>query len=39
MKGSRSGVQKLIKTEMPHLYDVGCINHMGDLTIKQEWRH
>ena len=19
---------------MPHLYDVGCINHMADLTIK-----
>ena len=23
-----------IKTEMPHLYDVGCINHMADVTIK-----
>ena len=34
MKGARSGVQKRIKTEMPHLYDVGCINHMADLTIK-----
>lgn len=34
MKGARSGVQKLIKTEMPHLYDVGCICHLADLTIK-----
>ena len=34
MKGARSGVQKRIKTEMPHLCDVGCINHMADLTIK-----
>ena len=34
MKGARSGVQKRIKNEMPHLYDVGCINHLADLTIK-----
>ena len=34
MRGARSGVQKLIKNEMPHLYDVGCINHLADLTIK-----
>lgn len=34
MKGCRSGVQKLIKGEIPHLYDVGCINHLADLTIK-----
>ena len=25
MKGARSGVQKLIKREVPTLYDVGCI--------------
>ena len=31
MKGARSGVQKLIKNEMPHLYDV---NHMANLTVK-----
>ena len=36
MKGARSGVQTRIKTEMPHLYDVGCINHMADdLTISR----
>lgn len=34
MKGSRSGVQKLIKNEIPSLYDVGCICHLADLTIK-----
>lgn len=34
MKGARSGVQKLFKNEMPHLYDVGCICHLADLTIK-----
>ncbi len=34
MKGCRSGVQKLIRNEIPHLYDVGCINHLADLTIK-----
>ena len=32
MKGCRSGVQKLIKNEIPQLYDVGCINHLADLT-------
>ncbi len=34
MKGCRSGVQKLIRNEIPHLYDEGCINHLADLTIK-----
>ena len=34
MKGSRSGVQKLIKKEMPYLYDVGCICYLADVTIK-----
>ncbi len=34
MKGVRFGVQKLIKTECPRLYDVGCICHLADLTVK-----
>ena len=34
MKGARSGVQKLIKREHPSLYDVGCICHLANLTIK-----
>jgi hypothetical protein len=34
MKGARSGVQKLIKDENPHVYDVGCICHLADLTVK-----
>ncbi len=34
MKGVRSGVQKRIKDECPQLYDVGCICHLADLTIK-----
>ena len=34
MKGARSGVQKLIKNENPTLYDVGCICHVADLTVK-----
>ena len=34
MKGCRSGVQKLIKNEIPQLYDVGCICHLADMTIK-----
>ena len=34
MKGARSGVQKLIRNEHPTLYDVGCICHLADLTIK-----
>ena len=34
MKGARSGVQKLIKDESPTLYDVSCICHLADLTIK-----
>ena len=48
MKGARSGrssVQKLIKNEHPHLYDVGCICHLADLTVNRltaidtNWRH
>ena len=34
MKGSRSGVQKRIKDENPQLYDVACIFHLADLTVK-----
>ena len=34
MKGARSGVQKLIKNVHPTLYDVGCICHLADLTVK-----
>ena len=34
MKGARSGVQMLIKNDNPHLYDVGCICHLADLTVK-----
>ena len=34
MKGARSGVQRLIKNECPHVLDVGCICHLADLTIK-----
>ena len=34
MKGGRSGVQKLIKKEHPSLYDVGCICHLANHTIK-----
>ena len=30
MKGVRSGVQKLIKDEIPTLYDVGCICHLAE---------
>ncbi len=34
MKGARSGVQKLIKNECPHILDVGCICHLADLSVK-----
>ena len=34
MKGARAGVQMLIKNEYPTLYDVGCICHLADLTVK-----
>ncbi len=34
MKGACSGVQKLIKEQNPILYDVGCICHLANLTIK-----
>ena len=29
-----AGVQKLIGNECPHSYDLGCICHLADLTIK-----
>ena len=38
IKGSRSGVQKLIKDEHPNLYDVGCICHLADLVVKADMR-
>ena len=34
MKGTRSGVHNLIKTECPHVLDVGCIFHPADFTLK-----
>ena len=34
MKGARSGVQRLIRNECPHVLDVGCICHLADLTVK-----
>ena len=34
MKGARSGVQRLIRNECPHVLDVRCIRHLADLTIK-----
>ncbi len=34
MKGACSGVLKLIKEQNPTLYDVGCICHLANLTIK-----
>ena len=34
MKGASFGVQKLIKREHSSLYDVGCICHLVNLTIK-----
>ena len=34
IKGARSWVQKLIKSEIPTLYDVRCICHLADLTVK-----
>ena len=36
MKGARSGVQKLIKRENPHLYDAGCICHLACVS-RLEW--
>uniref|UniRef100_A0A1X7VIF7 DUF4371 domain-containing protein n=1 Tax=Amphimedon queenslandica TaxID=400682 RepID=A0A1X7VIF7_AMPQE len=38
MKGARSGVQKLLKDGHLHLYDVGCICHLADLTQQEETR-
>ena len=34
MKRVRTGVQKMIKDEIPTLHDVGCIFHLADLTVK-----
>ena len=34
MMEARSGVQKLIKDEIPTLYDVGCTCHPANVTIK-----
>lgn len=34
MKGAKSGVQKLIKNECPQVFDVPCICHLADLSIK-----
>ena len=34
MKGARSGLQKLIQNDNSNLYDVGCICHLADLTVK-----
>lgn len=34
MKGTRSGVQKLIRNQYPHVLDVGCICHLADLAVK-----
>ena len=34
MKGAKSEVQKLIKNEIPYLYDVGCICHLADHVLK-----
>ena len=34
MNGTRSGMQKLIKNECPHILDVGCICYLADLAVK-----
>ena len=34
MKGTRSGVQNLIRDKNPSVYDAGCICHLADLTVK-----
>ena len=34
MKPVQSGVQKLIKNEIPTLYDDGCTCHLANLTLK-----
>ena len=34
MKGTRSGVQKLIRDECSDVFDVGCICHLADLALK-----
>ena len=34
MKGTRSGVQKLIRNQCPHVLYVGCICHLADLAVK-----
>ena len=34
MKRARFSVQELIKNERPHYYNVGCISHLAELTVK-----
>ena len=34
MKGTRSGIQKLIRDECSDVFDVGCICHLADLAVK-----
>ena len=34
MKGAHSGVEKFIKEQNTTLYDVGCICHLVNLTIR-----
>ena len=34
MKSARSGVQKLIKNECSHVFDVGCICYLANLAVK-----
>ena len=38
MKGTRSGVQKLIRNQCPHVLDVGCICYLADLAVKSGMR-
>ncbi len=32
MKGTRSGVQKLIRNQYPHVFDVSCICHLAAIS-------
>ena len=34
MKSARSGVQKLIKNECSHVFDVGCICYLANFAVK-----
>ena len=36
MKGARSGMQKVIRNECPHVLDVPCICHLAHLAVKAE---